>query len=94
MAALGSPANVRRKPASSPAAGLFRSYPNRCDHPAGTLSVRITRAGLPAAKEFGGISLVTTECAPTTDPEPTVTPGRTLTLAASHTLSPMTVGPL
>ena len=54
----------------------------------------MTRAGLPAANEFGGMSLVTTECPPITDPEPMVTPGRTVTLAASHTLSPMTVGPL
>ncbi len=40
------------------------------------------------------MSLVTTELAPTTEPSPIVTPGRTTTLRPSHTLSPMTVGPL
>jgi hypothetical protein len=54
----------------------------------------MTRAGLPAAKEFGGTSRLTTECAAMTDPEPMVTPGRIVTLPPSHTLSPTTVGPL
>ena len=80
--------------AQRPAAGSLRSKPNRCDQPSGTLRLLITRAGLPAAREFGGMSRVTTECPAITDPEPMVTPGRTVTLPASHTLSPMMVGPL
>src|SRR5215475_6301277 len=94
MDALGSPARVRRRLARRPGAGSFRSYPNRCDHPSGTLRLLITLAGLPAAREFGGTSRLTTEWAAITDPAPTVTPGRTVTLPPSHTLSPMTVGPL
>src|ERR1017187_3219938 len=63
-------------------------------HPSGISSFRITRAGEPAANEFGGMSLVTTELAPTVDPSPMVTPGRTTTFRPSHTLLPTTVGPL
>ena len=40
------------------------------------------------------MSRLTTEWPAMTDPAPMVTPGRTVTLAASHTLSPITVGPL
>ena len=42
---------------------------------------RMTRQGLPAAKERGGMSLVTTLTAPITEPSPIVTPGQTTTLA-------------
>lgn len=54
----------------------------------------MTRAGEPAANTFGGMSRVTTEWAPITEPFPTVTPGMTATFRPSHTLFPMTVGPL
>lgn len=52
----------------------------------------ITLAGLPTATQYGGISLVTIEPAPTTAPSPIVTPERTMTLSAIQTLFPMTTG--
>ena len=56
--------------------------------------VRSTRAGAPAAIEYGGMSVVTTELAPITQRSPIVTPLVTTTLAPHQTLSPIRVGPL
>ena len=54
--------------------------------------VRTTFAGTPAAKEFGGISRVTTAPAPMTQPSPIVTPGQTVTFAPNQQLFPMWTG--
>ena len=51
-----------------------------------------TRQGLPTAIQSAGISRVTTEPAPITALSPMVTPGKTVTLAPSHTFSPMVIG--
>ena len=53
---------------------------------------RITRQGFPAAKQFAGISFVTTEPAPITEPSPIVTPPQIVTFAAIQQLSPMVMG--
>src|SRR5205085_6583097 len=60
--------------------------------PAYAGNVRITLAGFPTAKEYGGISRVTTEQAPITAPSLMVTPFRTLTLNPIHTLSAIVTG--
>lgn len=49
--------------------------------------MRITRHGFPAARLYGGMSLVTTLPAPITHPSPMVTPPQTTTLDASQQLS-------
>ena len=51
-----------------------------------------TLQGLPAAMQFEGISLTTTEPAPMVTLSPMVTPGRMVTLPPIHTLSPMVTG--
>lgn len=53
---------------------------------------RITRAGVPAAKVCGGISLMTTLPAPMTAPSPIVTPPQTVTDDASQTSLPIVMG--
>jgi hypothetical protein len=57
--------------------------PHRC---------RMTRAGLPTARTFGGRSRVTTAPAPTTVFSPMVTPGQTITPPPSQTLLPIVMG--
>ena len=54
--------------------------------------VLTTLAGLPAAIENGGMSLVTTAPAATIEPVPIVTPFRTMADFPSQTLSPMVTG--
>src|SRR5437763_16013144 len=56
------------------------------------LNARITLAGLPAAKVYGGTSRVTTEHAPITAPSPMETPFRMLTLNPIQALSLTTTG--
>src|SRR2546425_5934200 len=53
---------------------------------------RITRAGNPTARQFGGIAPDTTEFAPMTVPSPIVVPGITETRQGSHTLLPSVTG--
>src|SRR2546422_10338649 len=53
---------------------------------------RITRAGNPTARQFGGIAPDTTEFAPMTVPSPIVVPGITETRQGSHTLLPSLTG--
>src|SRR4051812_9196242 len=60
----------------------------------GYVTARRTLAGAPAAIEWGGRSVVTTELAPITQRSPTVTPLVITTWAPHHTLSPTRVGPL
>ena len=54
-----------------------------------SLILLITRHGLPAARQPGGISRVTTLPAPITQPSPIVTPPHTVTFPASQQLLPM-----
>src|SRR3954454_2555138 len=54
----------------------------------------MTFAGEPAAIWPGGMSLVTTELAPTTQRAPIVTPLVTTQFAPNQQLSPIRVGPL
>src|ERR1700734_3038596 len=49
-------------------------------------------AGLPPANEWGGMSLVTTLPAATSDPSPIVTPGNTVTKDPTSALGPKTIG--
>src|SRR5436309_12067143 len=63
-------------------AGPYRSY----------WIVLITLAGAPAAIEWGGMSVVTTELAPITERSPIVTPLVTTTPTPHQTLSPIWVG--
>src|SRR3989449_6601132 len=53
---------------------------------------RITRAGNPTARQFGGMVPDTTEFAPMTVPSPIVVPGLTETRQGSHTLLPSVTG--
>src|SRR5438128_8624199 len=53
---------------------------------------RITRAGNPTARQFGGMVPDTTEFAPMTVPSPIVVPGITDTRHGSHTLLPSVTG--
>jgi hypothetical protein len=78
---------------ASPSGGAFGTDKSRYQ-PSGSSSFLITVAGEPAAKTPGGMSLETTEFAPTTERAPIVTPGMTATLRVSHTPSSMTTGPL
>src|SRR5262249_53147104 len=55
-------------------------------------NVLITRAGMPTARDRGGMSSITRLPAPMQLPSPIVTPPRTITRAPIHTLSPMTIG--
>jgi hypothetical protein len=52
----------------------------------------MTRHGLPTASTCAGTFLVTTLPAPMTVESTIVTPAQTMTPAASHTLSPTSVG--
>ena len=61
--------------------------------PSGRSSCLMTLAGRPAANTPAGMSFVTTEFAPITDPSPMVTPGITQTFRQSQTLFPITTGP-
>lgn len=51
-----------------------------------------TRAGLPAATEYGGMDFVTTAPAPIIEPWPIVTPGRMMTLRPIQQSSSITIG--
>src|SRR5438445_11216351 len=53
---------------------------------------RITRAGNPTARQFGGIAPDTTEFAPMSVPSPIVVPGITESRQGSHTLLPRVTG--
>ena len=53
----------------------------------------ITLAGIPAAIELAGMSLVTTELAPMITLSPICTPPHIVTLSPSQTLLPMTISP-
>lgn len=53
----------------------------------------MTFAGIPAAKEYAGISLVTMEPAPIMLPLPTCTPERIHTFSPIHTFSSIIIGP-
>src|SRR5260370_9939789 len=53
---------------------------------------RMTRAGFPPTRVFGGTSLVTTEPAATTDFSPTVTPPMMVAPAAVQTFLSITMG--
>src|SRR2546426_6391780 len=55
-------------------------------------AARITRAGNPTARQFGGMVPDTTEFAPMTVPSPIVVPGITETRQGSHTLLPSVTG--
>src|SRR2546425_5494891 len=55
-------------------------------------AARITRAGNPTARQFGGMVPDTTEFAPMTVPSPIVVPGITETRQGSHTLLPNVTG--
>ena len=52
----------------------------------------ITFAGFPAAIEWSGISLVTTEPAPMTQPFPMVTPGQMIAFPPIQQSSPIVMG--
>ena len=53
---------------------------------------RMTRQGTPAAKEFAGMSFVTTLPAPMTQLSPIVTPEQTTTFAPNQMFEPMVTG--
>src|ERR1700735_3116513 len=57
-----------------------------------SLIERITLAGFPPTRVFGGTSLVTTAAAATTEFSPTVTPPMIVAPAAIHTLFSITMG--
>ena len=54
--------------------------------------LRITLAGFPTATAPAGMSLTTTDPAPTTASSPMVTPGQTITPPPSQTLLPIVMG--
>lgn len=63
-------------------------------HCSDDMTVLTILAGFPTATQYGGISLVTTEFAPTIAPVPIFTFGKMVALSPIHTLSPITTEPL
>jgi hypothetical protein len=57
-----------------------------------SFNFRITFAGLPTANEFSGISFVTTDPAPITQPLPIVIPGHITVLPPIQQSSPIVMG--